>query len=65
MSLVSYRFFSWFKTNKDYTVLLYGLAGAMSTVSLGSHTLTHNTVLLEKNPAVIMPTQEEIFLTSI
>jgi len=32
MSLVSYRFFSWFKTrfktNKDYTVLLYGLAGA-------------------------------------
>jgi hypothetical protein len=53
MSLVSYRFFSWFKSNKDYTVLLYGLAGAMIATSAGGHILTNNSILLEKNPAEI------------
>lgn len=53
MSLVSSRFFSWYKSNKDYTVLLYGLAAVLTAVSTGSHILTHNIILLEKKPAEI------------
>ncbi|MBV9667733.1 MAG: hypothetical protein JO327_06340 [Nitrososphaeraceae archaeon] len=52
MSLVSYRFFSWYKSSKDNTVLLYALASAMVAISTGSHLLTHNAILLEK-PFVI------------
>jgi hypothetical protein len=50
MTLVSYRFFSWYKSNKDNTVLLYALASAMVAISTGSHLLTHNIILLEKKP---------------
>lgn len=53
MSIVSYRFFSWYKSNKDNTVLLYALASAMVAISTGSHLLTHNAILLEKKPFVI------------
>lgn len=50
MSLVSYRFFSWYKSNRNRTVLLYALAGAMTAISAGSHIVTHNSILLEKKP---------------
>jgi hypothetical protein len=61
MSLVSYRFFSWYKSNKDNTVLLYALASAMVALSTGTHLLTHNTILLEKKPFEINATLKQEF----
>jgi MFS family permease len=48
MTLLSYKFFSWYKSDKNITVLLYGLAGALVAISTGTHILTHNSILLEK-----------------
>jgi len=50
MSLVCYRFFSWYKSNRNTTVFFYALASGMVAVSTGSHLFTHNSILLEKKP---------------
>jgi hypothetical protein len=34
MSILSYQFFSWFRTNKDSLVLLYGLSAGMVAINL-------------------------------
>lgn len=61
MSLVSYRFFLWYKSNKHNTVLLYGLASTMVAISTASHLITHNGILLEKKPLEINAGLEQSF----
>ena len=61
MSLVSYRFFSWYKSNRNNTVFLYALASGMVAISTGSHLITHNSILLEKKPFEINASLKQDF----
>ena len=65
MTLTNYRFFSWYISNKNSTVLLYSLASSMVAISTGSHLVTHNVILLEKRPFEINAHLKQDFPASV
>ena len=52
MGLLAYRFFSWFRTNRDYVVLLYALASIMLAIN-AAFTLGFVTDLFQRLPSEI------------
>ncbi len=50
MSLLAYRFFSWFKRNRSLVVLLYSLAAAAITVNAMDTIIYYDVILLGKPP---------------
>jgi hypothetical protein len=63
MSMLSYWFLSWFRINRALILLLYGLAVAMTAISVGAQVVLFNTDLLEK-PLVVTPQSDVIFSVS-
>jgi signal transduction histidine kinase len=62
MGLLSYRLFSWFKSSKNYAVLLYCLAAAMITINAVDSIIFFDVILIGK-PATVSPQSEVIFQT--
>jgi hypothetical protein len=56
MGLLAYRFFSWFRTNRDYVVLLYALASIMLAIN-AAFTLGFVTDLFQRLPSEILEHQ--------
>jgi hypothetical protein len=54
MGFLAYSFFSWFKSNRNPVVLLYGLASSAFAVT-GAFTIVISTLILENQPLVVIP----------
>ena len=52
---LGWKFLSWYKVNRNYVVLLYGLSSAMLVVNMAISSFLGNSILLTKQD-VIMPT---------
>ncbi|HKI09657.1 MAG TPA: hypothetical protein VKA09_14780 [Nitrososphaeraceae archaeon] len=55
MAVLSYRFLSWFRSKRDLSILLYGLAFAITAVGAGMMSLTNTVAFLIDG----LPTREE------
>ncbi|MGB8023581.1 MAG: hypothetical protein WCF06_04600, partial [Nitrososphaeraceae archaeon] len=54
LGLLSYRFLSWYKSsNKNITVLLYGLTFAVTAIGIGVIVAVNSSVILSENPSQI------------
>ena len=54
LGLLSYRFLSWYKSsNKNITVLLYGLTFAVTAIGIGVIVAVNRSVILSENPSQI------------
>ena len=62
MGLLSYRLFSWFKSSKNYAVLLYCLATALITANAVDSIIFFDVILIGK-PAMVSPQSKVIFQT--
>ena len=54
MILLTHRFFSWFRVNKNYAIFLYGLSSAMIMINACIGLGLVNSILLDK-PGVVIP----------
>ncbi|OLC22811.1 MAG: hypothetical protein AUI60_01265 [Thaumarchaeota archaeon 13_1_40CM_2_39_4] len=54
LALLSQRFFSWFRSNRNSVVLSYGLSSALLTANIVI-TVVFSTVILQDKPETIMP----------
>lgn len=65
LGVQAYRFLSWFvgsrDRRKDFVILLYGIAPALSALAIGVNTFTHSSIMLQDKPALIEPTQQIVF----
>jgi signal transduction histidine kinase len=55
LAVLAERFFSWFKNNRDYTVLLYALSATVLTVTTVVLFVFVDVVLSSTKPDIIMP----------
>ena len=54
LGLLSYRFLSWYKSsNKNITVLLYGITFAVTAIGIGVIVAVNGSVILLENPSQI------------
>lgn len=54
LGLLSYRFLSWYKSsNKNITVLLYGLTFAVTAIGIGVIVAVNSSLILSENPSQI------------
>lgn len=60
MSLFAYWLLSWFRTRRALILLLYGLAMAMTAISVVGMVVQFSAILLEK-PQVVTPISEVVF----
>jgi hypothetical protein len=65
LGLLSKRFFSWFKSNRNSVVLLYGLSSAMLTINAASTLAFVDTVLLSLSQNYVYPHPTGIFVPFI
>jgi hypothetical protein len=63
--LLSKRFFSWFKSNRNSVVLLYGLSSAMLAINAASTLAFVDIVLLSLSPTYVRPHPVGIFVPFI
>jgi hypothetical protein len=54
LSLLSQRFFSWYHSNRDLVVLLYGISAASLTLNAGL-TLAFSGAILQGKPELVLP----------
>jgi hypothetical protein len=62
MGILAWKLFSWFKINKRFEVLLFGLATAVITMYLIDNIILVDVILMGK-PALITPESEVIYAT--
>jgi hypothetical protein len=62
MSLLAYRLLYWFKLNRRYVVLLYGLAAAAMAVNAIDSIVYFDAILISK-PTTVSPQSQVIFQT--
>jgi len=60
MGFLAYKLLSWFKSNKNLAVLLYGLAAIMITINAADSLVFFDVVLLDK-PEIVTAQSEVIF----
>lgn len=65
LGLLSKRFFSWFKSNRNSVVLLYGLSSAMLAINAASTVAFVDTVLLSLSQGYVYPHPAGIFVPFI
>ena len=65
LGLLSKRFFSWFKSNRNSVVLLYGLSSAMLAINAASTVAFVDTVLLSLSQGYVYPHPTGIFVPFI
>jgi hypothetical protein len=54
MTVLAVRFFSWFRSNRNSVVLLYGLASTMLAIN-AAFTVVFVSVILMNTPTFVMP----------